>query len=50
MILIQSSNWVAEDLPFEKPVDEPEVPQVAAHQFEGLVPFAQCVFEPLILS
>eukprot|EP00439_Symbiodinium_sp_Y106_P073126 s2085_g13.t1 len=24
-----------EDLPFEKPVDEPEVPQAAAHQFEG---------------
>ena len=27
---------VPEDLPFEKPVEEPEVPEAAAHQFEGL--------------
>lgn len=31
--LVFEPEW--EDLPFEKPVEEPEVPEAAAHQFEG---------------
>ncbi|CAE7601480.1 unnamed protein product [Symbiodinium sp. CCMP2456] len=31
--MVFEPEW--EDLPFEKPVEEPEVPEAAAHQFEG---------------
>ena len=39
---------VPEDLPFEKPVEEPEVPEAAAHQFEGLVAFSPGIWADML--